>query len=67
MELEELLPGMRNEYGSKIIFAVMFCDSLVIVIGTVTDYEEIGSVPDLPGQDVFSRLSIKGHSVSISL
>ena len=43
-----------------------FCDDLVIVIGTVTDYEEVEPDTDLPEQDVFARLSVSGQSISIS-
>ena len=67
MELEDAFPEIKEEKGKPVIFAVMFCDNLVIVIGTVTEYEEVEPDPDLPEQDIFARLSISGQSISISL
>lgn len=67
MELEELFPEIWEERGHRVIFAVMFCENLVIVIGEVMDYQKVEPDPDLPEQDVFSRLTVKGQAISISL
>ncbi len=66
MELEGGFPEIEEEKGKSVIFAVMFGESLIIVIGTVTDYQEVEPDPDFPEQDVFARLSVSGQSISIS-
>ena len=67
MELEDPFPSIKEEKGKAVIFAVMFADSLVIVIGIVTDYEEIEPDPDLTEQDLFARLTVAGQAISISI
>ena len=67
MELESPFPEIEEKMGHGVVLAVMFAENLIIVIGTVTEYEKVVPDPDLPEQDVFARLSVKGQTISISL
>lgn len=65
IELE--LEGKAQEVvatSGEIIFACLFCDSLVICIGRVEKYEEL---PESEIIDLFSRLYIRGRSISFTI
>lgn len=65
LELEECVKDSHMLTG-EVIFMCLFCDSIVVAIGTVEKYEEIEPEPDLE-QDIFSRLYIRGQSISFSV
>lgn len=67
IELDEIFPEIDQIWGKKVIFAVKFGDSLVIVIGTLADYEELEPDPDSFEPEAFARLSVNGQSISISI
>lgn len=66
LELEEVVKNPEALRG-EVIFMCLFCDSIVIVIGTVEKYEEIEADPDLMEQGLFSRLYIRGRSISFTV
>ena len=65
LELGEAVKGKEALYG-KVIFMCLFCESIVIVTGTVEKYEEIEPDPDFE-QDLFARLYIRGRSISFTV
>ena len=64
-ELEETLKDKYYLIGD-IVFMCRFCDSIVVAVGTVEKYEEVTPDPDLE-QDIFSKLYIRGYSVSFTI
>ena len=63
LELEGKAPEVVVASG-EIIFACLFCDSVVICIGRVEKYTE---VPESEVQDLFARLYIRGRSISFTV
>ena len=68
MELEGVFAEMRDvPHGEAVRFAVVFCDSLVIVFGILREYREVEADLKLSEQGVVAKLSVYGRSVTISL
>lgn len=67
MELEAVFPEIKEEKGKPVIFAAWFSDNLIIVIGELSEYQEIEPDPDSIEQDIFARLTVLGQAISISI
>ena len=70
-ELEEAIGDGEKEWmwhpNNEIIFVCRFCDSIIITTGIVKKYEKVPSDPSLTEQKVFSRLYVKGRTLSFSI
>jgi len=64
LELEEKAPEVVTAAG-EIIFVCRYCDDVVICIGRVEKYEEVPET--IESGDVYSRLKIRGRSITFSL
>lgn len=65
LELEGKVPDKEALHG-KVMFMCSFCESIVIVTGTVEKYKEIPPSKELE-QDLFSLLYIRGRSISFTI